>query len=164
MNSPPAFTDQSKTQLSAMNFTDVTHSPKLTGASLPCFSATSYSVLRGNKGMKHQLQQPCQDAPGAAAATVVFATIPVVLIPFFCNFPSPPYISVQLHITSTASPPTPTALLLFLSVLCQELLVLKRGELTTWNTWLPMGQSRTCFLCKGNILLSGKEKGITMDL
>lgn len=100
-------------QLSAPNFTDVTHSLKLTGASLPCFSATSYSVLHGNKGLKHQLQQPRQDASEAAAAAVVFPTIPVVLIPFFCNLPSLPYISIQLQVTSTTSPPTPTALIHF---------------------------------------------------
>lgn len=69
-NSPPAFIDQSKKRLSAPNFTDVTHSLKLAGAFLPCFSAISYSVLRGDTRMKHQLQQPRQDALGAATATI----------------------------------------------------------------------------------------------
>lgn len=122
MNSPPAFTDQSKKQLSAPNFTDATHSLKLAGASLPCFSATSYSVMRGDTGMKHQLQQPRQDAPGAATATVVFPTLPRCADSLFCNFPSPAYTSIQLHVTFTASPPTPTVLLLLLNTLCQELL------------------------------------------
>lgn len=40
--------------------------PELAGASLPCFSATSYSMLHDNTGTKHQLQQSRQDTPGAS--------------------------------------------------------------------------------------------------
>jgi len=101
MNSLPAFTDQK--QLSAPTFTDVTHSLKLTGASLPCFSAVPCSVLCGDTRIKHRLQQPHQDAPRAATATIIFPALPVVPTPLFLIFlhlPVLPFNSMSPSVTA----------------------------------------------------------------
>ena len=170
MNSPPAFTDQSKKQLSAPNFTDVTHSLKLARASLPCFSATSYSTLRGNTGVKHQLQQPSQDAPGAATATVIFPTLPVVLTPFFVIFlhlPTLPFNSMSLSQPAHLLPLSCYYFLMCSVRNCWSLREvlncwsLREAGLRTQSTWLPMGQTRLTFCPKGTYFSLGEKRTLT---
>ena len=89
----------------------------------------SYTLLHA--AWRHRSETPATAAtPGCTRGSHRYSRLPNspgCADSFFCNFPSPAYTSIQLHVTFTASPPTPTVLLLLLNVLCQELLVLKRG-------------------------------------
>lgn len=140
MNSPPAFTDQIKKQLSALNFSY--HPQPEAHWNIPGLFLNSILL---HAARWHRDVTPATAATpgctGAATTTGIFPTLPGVPTPFFLAIflHLPPLHSK--YITTTARLPTPTVLLFLLNRLsgiagkvlnCR---LLREGEVS-WGHWV----------------------------